>query len=133
MDKNKKQLTKEGFKKLKERYQKLSERIEQEKNNDDKLFMFRQEIEKIKKILKNAKIIKRHSNTEKVEMGSIVKVKQGGETDEFQIVDSIEANPAEGKISNESLVGEALMGHKIGDEVTVQSHIEITYKIIDIK
>lgn len=133
MNKNKKQLTKEGFKRLKERYQKLSERIEQEKNNDDKLFMFRQEIEKIKKILKNAKVIEQHSNSEKVEMGSIVKVKQGGETDEFQIVDSIEANPAEGKISGESLVGEALMGHKIGDEVTVQSHIEIIYKIIDIK
>lgn len=133
MSDKKKHLTKEGFKNLKEKYQNLRKKIFKEENSDDKLFMLRQEAERLKKVLKNAEIIKKSSSKKEVDIGSTVKVKQGDQIDEFEIVDSVEANPAEGKISEESLVGQALMGHKIGDEVTVQSHVEITYEIIDIK
>jgi transcription elongation factor GreA len=44
---------------------------------------------------------------------------QDGKIEQFSIVGSTEANPVEGKISNESPVGKALLGKKIGDEVEV--------------
>ncbi len=53
--------------------------------------------------------------------------------DEYEIVGTLEANPALGKISNESPVGRALLGHKVGEEVVVQSPLKIKYKILKIK
>ena len=53
--------------------------------------------------------------------------------DEFVIVGTLEANPALGKISNESPVGRAILGHKVGDAVVVSSPMKITYKIKNIK
>ena len=57
-----------------------------------------------------------------VQVGSIVKVKDGqsGKSETYSIVGSAEANPAEKKLSNESPVGRALIGHKAKDKVTVQ-------------
>jgi transcription elongation factor GreA len=57
-----------------------------------------------------------------VRVGSLVSVKDGGSGKSLQytIVGSTEANPAENKLSNESPVGKALLGHKKGDTVTVQ-------------
>ena len=55
------------------------------------------------------------------------------EEEMFTIVGSTEADPFEGKISNESLVGRALLGNKAGQEVTVEVPDGIiTYKILDI-
>ena len=52
---------------------------------------------------------------------------------EFKIVGSTEANSLEGKISNESPVGQALMGKKIGDVVDVETQAGvIQYKVLDI-
>ena len=57
-----------------------------------------------------------------VRVGSVVHVKDGGSGKalKYTIVGSTEANPAENKLSNESPVGKALVGHKRNDEVTVQ-------------
>ena len=57
-----------------------------------------------------------------VQVGSIVKVKDGqsGKSETYTIVGSAEANPAEKKLSNESPVGRALIGHKAKEKVTVQ-------------
>ncbi len=57
-----------------------------------------------------------------VQVGSQVKVKDGGsgKSETYTIVGSAEANPAEKKLSNESPVGRALIGHKAKDKVTVQ-------------
>jgi transcription elongation factor GreA len=57
-----------------------------------------------------------------VQIGSVVHVKdeKTGKSQKFTIVGSAEANPAENKLSNESPVGQALLGHKKGDVVTVQ-------------
>ncbi len=53
---------------------------------------------------------------------------------EFKIVGSTEANSLEGKISNESPVGQALIGKKIGDVVDVETQAGvIQYKVLDIK
>ena len=66
-------------------------------------------------------------------MGAKVKIDVDGQKDEFLLVGTLEANPALGKISNESPVGRALLGHKVGDEIVVPSPIKITYKVKNIK
>lgn len=70
--------------------------------------------------LREAKIVASHDVTQ-VSLGSKVTVKdQDGEEESFTIVGSPEARPMEGKISNESPVGRALIGKKVGDRVPVQ-------------
>jgi transcription elongation factor GreA len=68
-----------------------------------------------------------------VGVGAKIRVDVAGQKEEFILVGTLEANPALGKISNESPVGKALLGHKIGDEVVVPSPVEIKYKIKNIK
>ena len=76
----------------------------------------------IKNMLKNARIISRHGPAEKVDLGITVTVAEPGKAHEvYTIVGSAEADPSRGFISNESPVGRALMGHKVGDEVAVRT------------
>ena len=74
----------------------------------------------IQGILKNAKLI-RLGKKDKVAMGATVIVESNGKKQTFTLVGAVEANPLEGKISNESPVGAALMGHKVGDLVTLST------------
>lgn len=92
-------------------------------------------IVELENILKNACLIKHPLKKELnvINLGATVKVKVGEEKDEFTIVGTLEANPALGKISNESPVGMVLLGHKVGDEVIVSSPIKTIYKINKIK
>ncbi len=69
----------------------------------------------IQDILKNAKII-RGGKKDKVTLGAIVALDMGGRKVEYTLVGPTEANPLEGKISNESPIGKALFGRKAGDE-----------------
>ena len=82
-------------------------------------------------ILKNAEIIKTPLKNQKNEvgLGATILVDVAGQKDEFTLVGSLEADPALGKISNESPVGRALLGHKSGDAVVVSSPIKTVYKI----
>lgn len=75
----------------------------------------------IETMLRNAMIIEEdHTNHEVVRLGSTVKVKSDdGDEEEYEIVGSAEANPRQGKISNESPVGRALLGRHPGDQVEV--------------
>ncbi len=86
-------------------------------------------------ILKNAELIKLPSGggQKSIGLGATVMVQVDGQTDEFAIVGTLEANPSLGRISNESPVGQQLLGHKIGDEVVVSSPIKTIYKIKKIK
>ena len=60
------------------------------------------------------------TNFSKVGFGSKVLLRiQDGKVEQFTIVGSVEANPTEGKISNESPVGRAILGHSVGEEVEV--------------
>lgn len=68
----------------------------------------------IQDILKNAKIIRGGKRT-KVELGASVSLDFGGRKLEYTIVGPTEANPLDGKISNESPIGKALLGHKAGE------------------
>lgn len=92
-------------------------------------------IAELEYILKNIEIIKPPPKERQniVNIGATVLVEADGEKDEFEIVGSLEANPSLGKISNESPVGKALLGHKTGDIVNIQSSIPITYKILKIR
>ena len=71
-------------------------------------------IAEIEEILKNAKIIRNMSH-DKVTMGATVTVTLSGKKFTYSIVGPVEANPLEGKISDQSPIGKALMGKKVGD------------------
>ncbi len=68
----------------------------------------------IQDILKNAKIIK-GGKKDKAALGATVVLDMGGRKVEYTLVGPTEANPLEGKISNESPIGKAVMGHKAGE------------------
>ena len=78
-------------------------------------------IMEIEDMIKNAEIITASNQHNNVTIGSTVKVKVNGEDKTYTIVGSNEANPFEGKISNESTVGIALLGKKNGDKVVVNT------------
>ena len=82
-------------------------------------------IKTVEKMLENVKIITK-ADTSKVSLGTTVAIKyvdddDDDEGDEYKIVGSQEADPFESKISNESPIAKALMGHKVGDVVSVES------------
>ena len=79
-------------------------------------------IQEIEAILGNYELIKEKTSTKSVQVGSYVTVKMidFDETDKYEIVGTIEANPLENKISNESPLAKAILGHKIGEVVEVE-------------
>jgi transcription elongation factor GreA len=90
-------------------------------------------IAEIDSILKQAKIIKKTTGGV-VDIGSTVHVELESGKQEFRIVGSTEADPSKGLISNESPIGQALLGCKPGDEVEIEVPAgTITYKVIKIK
>jgi transcription elongation factor GreA len=90
-------------------------------------------IQEIEDMVKNAEIITASTQHSTVTIGSTVKVKTNGKDKIYAIVGSNEANPGEGKISNESLVGRALLGKKVGDKVKVTTPAgEMEYEILSI-
>lgn len=150
-DKNRKiYLTKEGSEKLKEELKELttnkrkevaqrikeakefgdlSENSEYEEAKNEQAFT-EGRIAEIQQILKNSVLIANRKNHDKVSVGSKVKVEVEGELTEFIIVGSAEANPMEGKISNESPIGQALLHKKVGEEVEIDVPAgRLSYKI----
>jgi transcription elongation factor GreA len=100
-----------------------SARLEQEK--------MEARISDIDHIVQNAQIIKGGGNNE-VHLGSLVTLKNS-DTKKFQVVGTVEADPMNGKISDQSPIGKALMGKKLGDRVEIATPAETaSYKIIDI-
>lgn len=91
-------------------------------------------ISEIDHILKNVDVIKDSKSNGKVVLGSTVKLRtEDGKTKEFQVVGTVEADPLNGKISDESPIGRALMGKKEGEAVEIKTPIETAlYKIADI-
>ena len=105
-----------------------SARADQEKNEA--------RIAELEHILHNLELIKEprtSSASAKVQLGAKVKLKSDGKTKQFQVVGTVEADPLEGKISDESPIGKQLMGKKVGDEVEIQTPAETAvYKITEI-
>jgi transcription elongation factor GreA len=90
-------------------------------------------IQEIEDVIKNAEIIHASAHRTMVTIGSTIKVKVGGVEKTYTIVGSNEANPREGKISNESLVGKALLGHKVSEKFNITTPAgEMEYEIVGI-
>ena len=146
-------LTKEGVEELKQEHEELisrrgelAERIKTAREFGDlaenaEYSAARQDQERaegriaeIEGILQNVKIISKPKGDSKVQIGSNVKLKsESGVTKEFQVVGTVEADPLNGKISDESPIGQALLGKKEGEQVEITTPAETTtYKVIDI-
>lgn len=93
-------------------------------------------IQYLENILRRVVVISSEGVSDVVQLGSHVTIREDGtdEDETYMIVGAAEANPREGKISHESPIGAALIGHKKGDAVCVQTPSgEITVKIRRIK
>ena len=89
-------------------------------------------------MLKNAKVLDAGElSSDIVHVGSKVRVRdtEFGDEENFQIVGSTEADPTVGKISDESPIGKALLGHRAGDllEIPVPSGAVVSYEILEIE
>ena len=94
-------------------------------------------IEELEKLLKNAEVVVEEDvDLEKINVGCVVRVYdiEDDEEMEFSIVGSTEANSLQNKISNESPVGHALIGRRVGDVVDVETQVGvIKYKVLAIQ
>ncbi len=88
----------------------------------------------IESMLKNAVLIETDGPSDTVILGSRVTVVEDGfEPETYTIVGSVEANPGDGRISNESPLGKALIGRKVGDTVAFQAPAgQVAMKLISI-
>lgn len=100
----------------------LSENAEYEAAKNEQAFV-EGRIREIQRQLSNAQLIDDHVNGEKeVRIGTSVTVREeDGEEMTYTIVGSAEARPAEGRISNESPVGAALLGKRVNNKIVVQT------------
>lgn len=146
-------LTEEGLKKLKDelkvlkedRRKEVIERIQEAVSHGDlsenadyaqakeEQAFIEGRIMEIEEMLKNAQIIAHSANHNIVSIGSTVTAKVNGKEVKYTIVGANEANPAAGKISNESIVGKNLLGAKKGDRVPVESPAgKMEYEVVSI-
>jgi transcription elongation factor GreA len=110
----------------------LSENAEYEDAKNEQAFV-EGRIQTLESMIKNATLIDEHHSTDHVQIGSTVSVDSDDGAQSFTIVGSAEAKPADGRISNESPVGRALLGRKKGDKVTVKVPAgDFAYTIVEI-
>jgi transcription elongation factor GreA len=85
-------------------------------------------IGELEHVLQNLQIIKKPKSDGKVRLGSKIKLQatRGKSQQEFQIVGTLEADPLNGKISDESPIGKALMGKKVGERVEIKTNSHTT-------
>ncbi len=148
-------ITKEGLKKLKEelnilkrkKRQEIAKRIGEAKEMGDlsenaeyaeakeAQSLNEQQIAELEQTIRETALIDETRNkTTIVQIGSTVTVKNNDQTKCFTIVGSSEANPSQGKVSNESPLGAAFLNHKIGDDIEVKTPGgTVKYKIIKIE
>ncbi len=93
-------------------------------------------IDQLEQMLKNAVLIENHGDGDVVALGSRVTIVEEGEeeAETFQIVGAAEADPGNGRVSNESPLGRALLGRRVGDRVVVHAPGgELVFRIIAIE
>jgi transcription elongation factor GreA len=100
----------------------LSENSEYDSAKEEQAFV-EGRITTIENMIRNAKIIASNELSDSVSLGSSVTFVElpNGDEETYTIVGSAEADPFEGKISNDSPIAKSLLGHKVGDAVTVQT------------
>ena len=110
----------------------LTENAEYEDAKNEQAFV-EGRIQTLEALIKNATLIDEHHTKDHVQIGSTVKVDGPDGSQSFMIVGSTEARPKEGRISNESPVGRALLGRRKGEVVKVQVPAgDIAYTIVAI-
>jgi len=151
---NKTLLTQDGYAKLeaeltllKEKQARLVTQIEEVAQPDesgedglasqlkDELTVINDKIENIEEAFETAEIISNNGvKSDSVQVGSQVKIKISGNSEKvFSIVSHLESDPSTNKISDQSPLGQALLGRKLNEEVEVDAPVgKITYKIVSI-
>ena len=87
----------------------------------------------LEQLLREAQVIEKNRQYSSVQVGASVEAQGNGKKQTFVIVGSEEADPAQGKISNESPLGKAFLGHKVGETVEVSVPAgQVKYKMISI-
>lgn len=91
-------------------------------------------IGELEHVVRNTKLIKKPKTNGFVKLGSTVKLQSaGGKSTQFQVVGTMEADPLNAKISDESPIGKVLLNKKVGDQVKIKASAEeTTYKITSI-
>ncbi|HAC56657.1 TPA: transcription elongation factor GreA [Candidatus Saccharibacteria bacterium] len=111
-------------------YGDLSENAEYDAAREEQA-MLESRIAELEDILKNADIIK-PTKSSTIKVGSTVHLENGKKVT-YKVVGPVEADPLEGKISNESPIGAALMGKKVGDKVSIvtpKGHVEYSIEAV---
>jgi transcription elongation factor GreA len=99
----------------------LSENADYHKAKEDQAFL-EGRIQEIEHLLRDAVIIEKNGSREVVGLGHHVTIQEGDlPAETYHIVGAKEADPRNGKISNESPIGQAMVDHRIGDSVQVQT------------
>ena len=107
----------------------LSENFEYHSAKNEQGFI-ESRIQELEQIIRNAKLIKAPAPSGVVQLGSTVHfAEDGGPVETYRIVGPAEADPKEGRVSNESAVGRALLGRKVGDITTVQTESGESYDL----
>ncbi|MBM3450687.1 MAG: transcription elongation factor GreA [Armatimonadetes bacterium] len=112
----------------------LSENSEYEDAKNEQAFV-EGRILTVQAMLRNARVITQNGGSEKVNLGSRVRLQEvpNGDEFEYQIVGVAEADPLKDRISNESPVGQALLGRRLGDVVEIKVPAgAFSYKIVGI-
>ena len=98
--------------------------------------MLESRIAELEKMLKHARVLDSADiDTSVISVGSHVKIQdEDGDTDEYDITGSTEADPLNGRISDESPVGAALLGHSAGDkvEITLPTGAVVLYEVLEV-
>ena|SRR3989338_272477 len=111
----------------------LSENAEYQETKEEQSLVENQ-IAELEETLRNAVIIAEGQGTDKVRIGSTVRVRSERGEDSYMIVGSEEASPLEGKISNESPLGKSFLGKKNGEVVEVKTPGGmVKYEVLEIK
>ncbi len=144
-------LTKKGLERIRREYRKLRELKERSGRENTPRFLqsgdvnpeylaFQEEMSltesrlaEYQRVLKDAELITPPAAAKRgvIQLGATVTLAEepGGEINEYTILGTLEANPAEGKISSESPVGRELMGKQVGDVVVIRSPIRVSYRV----
>lgn len=111
----------------------LSENAEYQEAKEEQSLVESQIVE-LEERIRNAVLIEKKQDTDKVRVGSTVLVRSAHGDETYTIVGSEEAQPVEGKISNESPIGKAFLGKKRGEKVSVKvPNGTSEYEILEIR
>lgn len=136
---------KEELRKLLESRKELNKNLEHARQSDvsedtdsiaavtDEISKINMKVEDIEETLEHATVMEKKGKKTCVDIGSVVKVKTNGKTQEFTVVSDVEANPLERKISDKSPLGKQLMNGKKGKKVVVKTEDgDVEYEIVEV-